>query len=165
MPSNFRISHWLATNPKKVLVAFTLLLPVIPALIAYGTRVPKDTGENSADEPILQSWTYLQVAIFAYFLFLSRKGPATYLTAYTATMIPFAFFMQNLGKPIGLGLAKIFLGLGLDDPLAPATATFIHHVGVGALSWLLASIGVEITKELERPLSARRVDLGSGDGT
>jgi hypothetical protein len=56
----------------------------------------------AADESILSAWTFLHVAIFAFFVFLYKSGPPNYLSAYTGTFAAHGSFMQQIGKPIGV---------------------------------------------------------------
>lgn len=158
MPSEYRICRCLTSRPRIVLSLLTFLLPLVPTVIAFsmGSDAGR-TGHSSHDGPILSAWTYLQVATIAYFVFLSASGPPNYLTAYTATMISHGIFMQKLGEPIGITLAGDLGSMGINDPVAPALATYIHHLAVGALTWLMAWLVTEMTKECAQPTSTLRV--------
>jgi hypothetical protein len=153
----------------RVLVVLTITLPLVPALIAYLMKSTAGaTGLSSSDAPILSAWTYLQVAVIAYFVFLSWEGPPNYLTAYTAIIVAHGAFMQRLGEPIGLGLARLFGGVGMRDPLAPAAASFIHHLLVGAVTWGMARLITEMTGRCAQPTQTLRIGVttnpADGDG-
>jgi hypothetical protein len=160
MPYNYPLLRKFAPHPNWVLGALTISLPLIPALIAYFMKSTAGaTGLSSGDAPILSAWTYLQVATVAYFVFLSWSGPPNYLTAYTAIIVAHGAFMQRLGEPVGLGLAKLFIGFGMHDPMAPAAASYIHHLGVGVVTWLIERLITEGTRMGAQPTQTSRIGV------
>jgi hypothetical protein len=146
-----------------VLSALTLLLPFVPAVIAWDLNT--NPGRHGEDANILSMWTYLHVATFAYLVFLYWKGPPNYLTAYTATFIGHAFFMQELGRPIGIYLASWFNGsyLHLEGGWATGAAAYTHHLLMGVGTFVAAHVVVGITRQSTQPTLTKTVDEGNTD--
>jgi hypothetical protein len=144
-------SRDLIENSSRILVVFALAAPAVPALIAFAMRSRTgSTGQASTDSEILSAWTYLQVAVIALYTYLTSAGPPNYLTAYTFTMLPHAVFMQKLGQPIGIWLARCFNGLGISDPYSATLATYVHHVLVAFGTWLMAVFVISIMKGAQK---------------
>jgi hypothetical protein len=159
VPTKVAFCRNLASHSKPTLLILSFLLPLIPAIIAISLNsTTGTTGTTSEDGPILSAWTHLQVAIFALYVYLASSGPPNYLTAYTFTMLALGLFMQQLGKPIGIGLAMRFRLIGFQDPLGPASATYLHHLAVGLGTWLMAWVAVEMMKECAQPTATRRTE-------
>ena len=160
------VSKWLGRrNPRTVLISLTILLPFIPALIAglmhrFPMHYPDSLVEWRLveDGPILSAWTYIQVATFAYLVFLYRLGPPGYLPIYIATMAAHGAFMQQLGKPIGIGLAQLFESIGCTGGLQNALATYIHHSLLGLFTWWVSSIIVDVTCARAQRTTAELLD-------
>jgi hypothetical protein len=136
-----------------VLIILSILLPAFPAVVAGNLN--HQPGEHGDDEDILAAWTHLQVAIFAFLVYLYWAGPPNYLTAYTAIFIAFGLLMQQLGKPIGLWLARQFRDFSVTENWSwpTAAASYTHHAILGVLTWVAATTVVIVTKRRALPTS------------